>query len=429
MVVDWMGYKESRSTMSEFYKILKGNYEIGIDFKEVDKNDDLVLFGCSGNFLSTQNLGGGQNKKYYVITDERLKALLLSAKTAKGKSIRKYYIKTENLVPIMFEVIKVQEQMILKHQLEIKDKELQDQAKLLENANIKTLDLKSEIKNSEIFREDGYIYLTTTKQYARYNVFRLGRTMNLNRRLQHYEIGRVQDDKPYYVYVFKTANHELTEFILRKFLKKYMEDSTANKDMYILPFRILKPFVENICRIFNDNMIPIANDMIEANIDFVDQRKFGDVGPIISPFIYSRNRSDFHDDEIDDDFFNAKPSYYEDIIEKYSIYTGIKILTSKEEVHTMFSMVDIECPHKRRQVQVRTLLNSLGCSDCIKDKALAEKTTELLSEKLENFNDYKVIGITEISADITGFERTRLTFQNKVIKKLKKEKHVLMIYR
>lgn len=422
IVIDWMGYKKNDFTMSDFYKNLKKNYEVEIDYKEVDKNNEMVKFHQE----KFPNRKVGNRTKYYIITGSCLKLLLMSAPTSKSKLIKNLYIKTETLVSIMNDIIKAYQTLVFQQQLEIKDKEIQDQAKLLENANIKTLDLKSEIKNSEIFKEDGYIYLTTTKQYSRYNVFRLGRTMNLNRRLQHYEIGRVQDDKPYYVYVFKTANHELIEFILRKFLKKYMEDSTSNKDMYILPFCLLKPFIENVCRIFNDNMIPIANDMIEANIDFIDQRKLGDVGPIISPYIYSKNRSDFDDDEIDDDFFNSQPCYYEDIIKKYSIYPGIEIITPKEEVHTMFSTIDIKCPHTRRQVQVRALLNSIGCPDCVKDKALLEKTTELLTEKLETFDDYDVIAITEISEDITGFERTRLTFQNKVIKKLKKENIALI---
>jgi hypothetical protein len=309
-----------------------------------------------------------------------------------------------------------QELIELTKQLAIKDKQL-------EISQSKQLDLKSEIKNMETFQEDGYIYLTTTKQYSQYNVFRLGRTINLNQRMRYYELGRVQDDKFYYVYIYKSANHELLEHILRRFLRKYMEDSESNKDMYVLPFNILQPFVEKICKTFNENMIATANDMIESNIDFIDNKKPNDIAPFIEPFLYSRSKNDIDDYN---EFMNLQPLYYEDMVNKYSIYHGIEILTPKEEIYNMHCEVDIKCPHSRRQVQVRTLLNSLGCNDCFKDKKLAEKTAELYTEKLSNFDDYEVIEIMEIHDSMKGFDRIRIKMQNRVIEKLQTENIALV---
>ena len=43
MVVDWLGYKDAKSTMSDFYtKNLIKNYEKDIDYKEVDKTDEII---------------------------------------------------------------------------------------------------------------------------------------------------------------------------------------------------------------------------------------------------------------------------------------------------------------------------------------------------------------------------------------------------
>jgi len=241
--------------------------------------------------------------------------------------------------------------------------------------------------------------------------------------MRYYELGRVQDDKFYYVYIFKSANHELLEHILRRFLRKYMEDSESNKDMYVLPFNILQPFVEKICKTFNENMIDTANYMIESNIDFIDNKKSNDIVPFIEPFLYSRSKNDIDDYN---EFMNLQPLYYEDMVNKYSIYPGVEILTPKEEIYNMHCEVDIKCPHSRRQVQVRTLLNSLGCNDCFKNKKLAEKTAELYTEKLSNFDNYEVIEIMKIHDSMKGFDRIRIKMQNRVIEKLQTENIALV---
>lgn len=99
MVVDWMGYKDNQSTLKDFYTKLRKEYEENIDYKEVDQNDEIVKEWCKEKFPSTSkpDLGGGRNKKYYIITGECLKCLLMSAQTPKGRVIRKFYIKTEGL--------------------------------------------------------------------------------------------------------------------------------------------------------------------------------------------------------------------------------------------------------------------------------------------------------------------------------------------
>jgi hypothetical protein len=43
MIVDWMGYKNSKDTMRDFYKKkLLENFEEDVDYKEVTKNNELV---------------------------------------------------------------------------------------------------------------------------------------------------------------------------------------------------------------------------------------------------------------------------------------------------------------------------------------------------------------------------------------------------
>lgn len=413
MVLEWFGYKDAKNTMSDFYSKLAKDYKKNVDFKEVNQNDEIILKQCSGNLtnktIPDSSGSGGHNKKYYLVNGECLKELLMSAQTARGKVVRKIYIKTEKLVLIMIKVVN-------KQQLIIKDLEILTKNKQIENSKLKELDLKSEIKNMEIYKPNGFVYLTTTKQYSQHNVFRLGKTVNLNQRMRNYELGRVANDCFYYVFVYECANVELLELILRRFLQKYKENADENKDMYILPFHILKPYVENICNIFDKNIITLTNEMIEINIDYIEANENNnDVAPVIEPFLFTRSKTD------DETFYVPPVFYYEQIVELYKIYPGVEILTPKEEIHTVFCIVDIQCPHARKQIQVRALLNSLGCNDCIKDKTLADKEKLLLTIKVEDYSNYTIVELIDETttefAKLKIMERNRKITQNIIVNK------------
>jgi hypothetical protein len=94
MVIEWLGYKNSKDTMPDFYKILTKSYEKDIDYKEVKKEDEIITKFYSEN---TTNEKLGNRAKYYAITGECLKTLLMSAQTLRGfnccsKSYTKLYI-------------------------------------------------------------------------------------------------------------------------------------------------------------------------------------------------------------------------------------------------------------------------------------------------------------------------------------------------
>ena len=68
----------------------------------------------SSDILTTKP---SHNKKYYSVTGETYKCLLLSSRTNKGKEIRRYYIKVEllarNMKDYIFEHFKIQKQLQL----------------------------------------------------------------------------------------------------------------------------------------------------------------------------------------------------------------------------------------------------------------------------------------------------------------------------
>jgi len=105
-------------------------------------------------------------------------------------------------------------------------------------------------------KPDGYIYLATCSQYASSNLYKLGRTENLNSRLSAYQVGRTTADQMYYVYTYKTAKVAVLETMLRKLLEEYRQD--ASKDIYKMSLPMLQEFVASTC-------VTFANIIIQKN--------------------------------------------------------------------------------------------------------------------------------------------------------------------
>jgi prophage antirepressor-like protein len=136
--------------------------------------------------------------------------------------------------------------------LKEKEEEIEEMAEELESTKNKTLHLTDKILNYELFTKDSYIYLSTTKQYAAHHQFKFGKSNELNSRMSSYQVGRSKDDQMYYVFVYKCEDATILEYLIRNLLKKYRDDK--NKDIYVLPFEILKPYIESICELYSEQI-------------------------------------------------------------------------------------------------------------------------------------------------------------------------------
>ncbi len=151
-------------------------------------------------------------------------------------------------------------------QLQIKDKELEDKEKALKISESKNLQLTTHIKESEQIKIDGWIYIATTKQYSQYNYYKIGSTKSLNPRMNGYQIGRSKQDSYYYVYIYKTSMMGVLETLLKKLLEKFKEDK--NREIIVLPWKLLYEYVDYICSNFNDCFIFELNNLIIDNLEF-----------------------------------------------------------------------------------------------------------------------------------------------------------------
>jgi phage anti-repressor protein len=102
LILEYLTDDRSEHAINNFYsRLLTPNYKNGTDYKQVTRDDPLIN-GCSklSSHLN-QPQTNGHNKKYFLVTGNCFKHLLMSSKSAKGKESRGYFIKVESLAKLM----------------------------------------------------------------------------------------------------------------------------------------------------------------------------------------------------------------------------------------------------------------------------------------------------------------------------------------
>ncbi len=167
MVENIFGHKNGKDMMYNFSNKLKKEFDENIDFQVVSSNHEIVQFYCSLSD-TTNKSRGGHNKNHYIITGETFKQILMGSNLEKGKQMKKYYIKVENLARMTINAISKCCKYLSDKQLQEKEKLLleskeayEKQQKELEEAKQKNLNLRTIIKNTQMHDFDGYLYFVT----------------------------------------------------------------------------------------------------------------------------------------------------------------------------------------------------------------------------------------------------------------------------
>lgn len=100
--------------------------------------------------------------------------------------------------------------------------------------------LKVVTKSSE---EYGYIYIATTKDYNQKNIFKIGSTVNLTKRLCSYNTGRLTEDKYYYLWDLRCTLWS----DLEKHIHRLLTPLKEGNELYCLNYESLKKLIEHIC--------------------------------------------------------------------------------------------------------------------------------------------------------------------------------------
>jgi hypothetical protein len=106
LILENLTNDNGKTAIANFYtRILIPNYEENSDYKQVTIDNKIIKSWLTTMLTTNSNYKPASNKKYYLVTGESYKCMLMASKAKKGKETRKYYIKVEGLANTMTKYI------------------------------------------------------------------------------------------------------------------------------------------------------------------------------------------------------------------------------------------------------------------------------------------------------------------------------------
>ena len=233
IITEWIGYKKNISSVAKFHVMMKDKYVKDVDYKEVNKTHSLVESYKNSHLPDQVN---GNRKKYYIVTGETLKKMLLRANTKNGELVCNYFIKTESLAGAT-------NQLLYKYVEQMKDAQI----KKLESRQLR---LENLVKNIQILEKNQIFYLATSTSYAAQNRFKYGGVKDareLKNRLNTYNTGRAEGDLFYYCKLFKCNKYKIIEESIGAVLGQFRDKNSSQKELLHIRYDSLTDVVDFMC--------------------------------------------------------------------------------------------------------------------------------------------------------------------------------------
>jgi len=251
-------------------KTIKSNFIENEDYKTLlfhtekqKKTDEKAAFPNGKAGQHTRNLGGaGLNKEEIMLNVDTFKNLCMIAKTDKGKAIRKYYVKLENIY-----------NKIIKEEIEENKKEIENQKSLLEKEKENTIKLIEEKEKELIKTQKELVNLKKLKSNKWYNqkpgdtiyaikvdnIIKIGKTRDIKAREAYYTQNQTGD----IFYIKKCHNCDLSEKVIHHMLDKHREEN--NKEWFNISDELAIYIIDIACD-FLDNFINYSEKLPISNL-------------------------------------------------------------------------------------------------------------------------------------------------------------------
>jgi phage anti-repressor protein len=216
-------------------KTIKSNFVLNEDYK-------IIIFRTEKN-KSIQETRG-RKEETIMLNVDTFKNLCMIAKTEKGKEIRKYYIKMEEIIiEYTKEQLQTQSERL---QMQLKAKEQQsEQLQTQLQMQLKAKELQLEEKEQELVRykektyeeiqKTGHIYVIKTD-----GGYKVGKTKDVNSRIKGLQTGNVNNIEV--ILDFKTSNSDLLERIVHYLLDRYRCNS--NREFFDCDVEYIKLIIK-----------------------------------------------------------------------------------------------------------------------------------------------------------------------------------------
>ena len=219
-------------------KTIKSNFVIDEDYK-------VVIFRTEKNLL------GGRPSEDIMLNVDTFKNLCMIAKTEKGKSIRKYYVKLENIYnKLIGEELKEKEELLIQER-ENATKLLQETKKQLENKT--KMAIKKWYNQEPGHTVYGYINLNN-------NLVTIGKSKNIKNRESGYMTHNPDGEM---FYIRKCYDCDLAEKVLHHILDKFREE--RNREWFNISDKLAIYAIDTVCD-FLDSFINCSEKLPEFKI-------------------------------------------------------------------------------------------------------------------------------------------------------------------
>jgi len=210
--------------------------------KNYDTDTDYIITNSTNITSNIKSLKKYNNKCNIFVNIYSFKCICKYLNTFMSKQIKQNIIELEKIYKIYNKYLN-----------SYKDIKL-NESKLIKNLQI----------NKQLHKFTEYIYVVTTKQKAKENIFKIGRTNNLKSRLSTYNTGSSLTEKYFYCSHFECTSASTLENRIFTLLKNFKIDN--EKEMFQLHYNILYNIIKSIC--INDKKIcENINDFIEDEYD------------------------------------------------------------------------------------------------------------------------------------------------------------------
>jgi phage anti-repressor protein len=286
-MLKWMGYNyhdEFRHKIT-YLNILTTHFIQKHDFQHLTASEFKNSFLHSGVKIEMPNDFNQHNRAMHIIVSpDCFKESLMLMNTTRAKQIRKYYIQLEKIYKAYLEYCN-----------DFKDLQLSAVNKELKEAKASTEQFKMMIAKKSEYKADQYIYIASSHNYAKQNIFKVGMTQRLERRMTGYQTGRVSDDKFMYLHIIKCVNGKALERMIFSRLEAFKHEDS--KELFQIHFIILQKMLNefesvevSITNKFNSMMseyydtytsmpIPHIKDIAIDDLDLYIEDRF-DIKPI-----------------------------------------------------------------------------------------------------------------------------------------------------
>lgn len=322
----WIGFTRKDNTK----RLLEKHFIQNIDYI---CNNNIVFLSKEENYKNKE----GRPNEIILMTPNTFKQLCILANTEKGKKVRLYYIKMENIVmKYLKEKNKINEELL--KQFEKEKQEAIQNAKNIEYALQVEQEKIIRITNRRVQKEKkGHIvYIYKESKYK----YKIGQSTDIAKRENTHGCSNTQNE---IVYTKRCCNSKLLERVTHHILDQYRDIN--NREWFTLSFDIAKAALDS-AHIFLDGLVDCCDLIYDKNFFYKLKDLVEDLSEKKDNIIINNNIIDESINEIEEQIINPIQINLDNIVNPLDFDKFINDYCEKDDNSTVYG-IDIFGAHKQ----------------------------------------------------------------------------------